>query len=167
MSKIEQIKELARPLLDRHSCDLVQATLRQEQQGRVLRLMVEKRGSDPLEGSGVNHALCASISRDMGTLLEAEDFMGDEFVLEVSSPGIERPLIDPVDFERFKGHKAMIKTRQTIDRAKRFTGVISDADQNRVCVELTNGTKTEIPFESITKANLVFDSSVFEVKTGE
>jgi ribosome maturation factor RimP len=167
MSKIEQIKELARPLLDRHDCDIVLATLRREPQGRVLRLLVEKKGSDPSKGSGVNHALCAAISRDMGTLLDAEDFISDSFVLEVSSPGIERPLIGPEDFERFKGHKAMIKTMQTIDRSKRFTGVISDADQNRVCVELTNGVRTEIPFKLITKANLVFDSSVFEGKTGE
>jgi len=45
--------------------------------------------------------------------------------------------------------------------------VIGDVDRNRVCIELTNGTRTEVPFELITKANLVFDSSVFEVKTGE
>lgn len=168
MTDTVQLQNAALPIVKRHGCDLVTLTFIREKPGWVLRLMVEKSGSDPAVGSGVDLQLCSSISRELGELIETQNLIDKAFVLEVSSPGIERPLTCEADFVRFANRVAKIKTRQAVDGKKKFQGKLLGADSSMVRVELNGGKKVvEIPHDLIAKANLVFDPSMLKTKSGE
>jgi len=167
MSKLDEIERVALPVVERHGCELVQVSFNREAQGRVLRLLVERKGSDPATGSGVDHALCASISRELSDAVEAWDSADAPLVLEVSSPGIERPLVRPADYERFAGRPVRMRTIRVVDGRKRFTGLLGGLDAGAVTVLLDDGGRAVIPLELITKANLVFDPGGVKVKAGE
>jgi ribosome maturation factor RimP len=97
------------------------------------------------------------VSTQIGTVLDVEDFIHAAYTLEVSSPGIERGLYKPADYERFTGSTAKIKTRIAISNQRNFRGVISGiANGNVVFDDRTSG-RIEIPLESIAKANLEVD----------
>lgn len=166
MASIAEIEAIALPILDRQGCDLVQATFRRERAGWVLRLLVEKRGADPQQGSGVDLALCAAVSRDLGTALDAADIIDRAYTMEVSSPGIERPLTRIEDYRRFAGRRAAIKTRQPIGGRRRFQGVLRGVSSNGVLLETTEGGSITIPADTINKANLVFETENLEMKPG-
>ena len=167
MSRVDEIKEITLPVVERHGCDLVQLTLRNEKQGRVLRLLIEKKGSDPFTGCGVDHAVCASISRDLSDALEVEGPIDGAFTLEVSSPGIERPLVSPEDYTRFAGRPVTIKTSRAHEGRKRFKGTLEGSKDGMVTLRLEGGGNAKVPFDLISKANLVFDPKAIETKTGE
>ncbi|MCU0661472.1 MAG: ribosome maturation factor RimP [Myxococcota bacterium] len=149
------IEALLIPVLDRHGCDLVLGTLRREEPGLVLRLLIERRGSDPDTGSGVDLGLCRSISVDVSALLDAQDTIAERYTLEVSSPGIERPLAKPEDFVRFVGRLILVKTRQAIEKRKRFEGVLRGLVSEEIVLE-TEGEQQRIPLSLVSQANLVF-----------
>ena len=157
MTSLEQIEAVAKPVLERHTCELVLATYRRERVGWVLRLLVEKRGADPDQGSGVDHALCRSISRDLGTALDAGDVVDRAYVLEVSSPGIERPLTRLDDYERFSGRRARLKTRRAIDGRRKFKGVLHGVAAGAIQLRTDDGELVSLDPELVEKANLVFE----------
>ena len=157
MTKPDQIIAVANPVLEQHSCDLVQLTFRRERAGWVLRLLVERRGADPARGSGVDHALCRSISRDLSTALDAGDTIDKAYVLEVSSPGIERPLTRLEDYERFCGRRARVKTRRAVDGRRKFKGVLDGVAAGEIRLRKDNGEVVSFDPELIEKANLLFE----------
>ena len=161
MTDIGELENVTRTVLESRECDLVQLTFSREKPGWVLRVLVEKKGSDPRTGSGVDHSLCAGISRELDELLESGNFIDRAFLLEVSSPGIERPLVGENDFVRFAGRRAQVRTKQAIDGRKRFLGNILETDSDGVRLGLKDSKKeVRIPFDSIAKANLVFESEL-------
>ena len=91
----------------------------------------------------------------MSVLLDVEDPISESYVLEVSSPGIERPLVKASDFERFKGQEIRLTTTEKIETRRKFVGFIRDFE-NRVLTLDCQGVLCEIPFEKIRKANLVY-----------
>lgn len=158
MAEIDNVQQIAQRIAGEHGYSLVLASFVREQPGWVLRVLVEKIGSDPMTGSGVDHAVCARISHQLGDLIEAENLIDKAFVLEVSSPGIERPLVTPADYERFKGREARFKLRDAVDNRRKVQGVILDANAERVRIESGKSkTVVELPFAIIQKANLVFN----------
>ena len=163
----EKLESMLLPVIERYGCDLVLLTFRKERLGMVLRLFVEKKGDDAKRGSGVDHKLLSSISRDIDTLLEVEEIIDSKFVLEVSSPGIERPLVRLDDYRRFSGRKAKLQTSSTIDGQKKFKGVLRGVESDSVELEIKVDKKVSIPFDLIKKANLVFDIEEIGRKTGE
>ena len=101
---------------------------------------------------------CASLSRALSEVLEAADPLPDEFVLEVSSPGIDRPLTSESDFARFAGHDARVEMAEPVNGRRRFKGVLIGRDGADVLMDVTNDKGTErvrLPFMSITEAKLV------------
>ncbi len=156
MALPEKIEAIVGEVLERHACELVHATLRVERGGLVLRLLVEKSGSDPDSGSGVDHRLLSSVSRDLGARLEVEEAIERAYTLEVSSPGVERPLTKDQDFVRFAGRPARVKTREPIDGRRAFQGVLEGIEGTEVIVSCEKN-RYRIPRGLIKKANLVFD----------
>jgi ribosome maturation factor RimP len=118
--------------------------------------------------SGVTHEDCASFATDFGTVLDIEDLIpGAEYTLEVSSPGLERKLLKPADYERFRGSLIKLQTFTPVDANRHFTGRLTAFDGTTLTLDLsaikqkgkakkTITTQTvEIPFTNIEKANLV------------
>lgn len=151
------IDAVVSPVLDRYACDLVLGTFGREHEGLILRLLIERKNTDHDSGSGVDHKLCSSISRDIGSVLEVEDTITKAFTLEVSSPGIERPLVKPEDFERFSGRRMTAKLREAIDSRYRFTGELMGLHEGSVVVKLERDREVSIPLDKIKKAHLVYD----------
>lgn len=167
MSLTEQIENAIHSVIERYGCALVQSTFRREKGGMVLRVLIEKDGTDPAQGSGVDLALCASINRDLGTLLDVEDIISQAYTLEVSSPGIERPLIQPKDFERFAGRIISLKTKKALDGRRRFKGTLKGLTGNSVNLSTRDSENVSIPLELVQKANLVFEPKGFEANAGD
>lgn len=118
---------------------------------RVLRIYIDKP-------SGISHADCERISVEVGTILDVEDVVpGGRYVLEVSSPGIERKLAKPGDFERFLGRKARIVLREPLQQRRRWEGVLAGFAEGIITLEPAPGQKICIPLEQVEKANLKFE----------
>jgi ribosome maturation factor RimP len=167
MKDIGHLGEIAQKIAARHACDVVQVIYRREQPGWVLRVLIERHGADPRTGSGVDHSLCGAVSRDLGEAIDVEDAIIDSFVLEVSSPGIERPLTRIADYARFAGRRARVETAAPVGGRKRFDGRIGGVRGEDVTVEQDEGGVAIIPFEKIAKAHLVYDMSEVVSKAGE
>ncbi|MCK4501929.1 MAG: ribosome maturation factor RimP [Desulfuromonadales bacterium] len=154
---IERIEALVTPILTDLGCELVDIEYQQEQRGWVLRFLLDKEG-------GINLDACAAASREIGSLLDVEDVIPTAFNLEVSSPGLERPLKKAGDFERFSGQPAKIKTVSSIDpdesgkNRKTFIGTLSGFDNGDVLLQLKkDGDTIRIALHLIDKANLIFE----------
>jgi ribosome maturation factor RimP len=144
---IKQVEALAEPLCDSEGLELVHVEYQRESAGRILRLYIDRAGGVTLDD-------CVNVSRQLNDLLDVYlDGIGS-YNLEVTSPGPERPLSKPKDYERFKGRRAKIKTWQPINDQKNFTGIILGAAADQI--KLSSNEKTVvIPFGDISKARLV------------
>jgi ribosome maturation factor RimP len=115
----------------------------------VLQIMAERA-----DGAGMTVDDCADISRSVSALLDAEDPIAGAYTLEVSSPGIDRPLTRPRDFERFAGFDARIETHESIAGRRRFKGRLLGLEAGVVSLAVDEDT-VRLPIEAIAKARLV------------
>lgn len=144
---VEKIQGFVENLLPSMDLELVEIQYRQENTGWVLRLFV-----DGPDGIGVDQ--CARVSRELSTFLEVEDLIQHAYSLEVSSPGLERPLHSSADFKRYAGKKARIKLRHPIDGQKIFIGLVGESDEKEVELLFEDGTSNRFLMENIRKARL-------------
>jgi ribosome maturation factor RimP len=114
--------------------------------------MIDKDG-------GVTHADCEGVSRQLGELLDAEDIIPGEqgYTLEVSSPGVDRPLLKPADFTRAVGQKIRIQLREAREKRKRFDGTLEAFDGARLQLNLGAGQRLEASLPEIEKANIKYE----------
>jgi len=148
----ERLIVLIEPLLERLGYELVELEYSAGRAHGALRLFIDKA-----EGVGVGD--CERVSREVSALLDVEDPIAGAYSLEVSSPGIDRPLTRPKDYERFLGHEAKVETNAPIDGRKRFKGPIKSVDAN--AVELTvEGADIRVPFGAVHKAKLVLTDAL-------
>lgn len=122
----------------------------------LLRLRIDRAGSEPGR-SGVTVADCAAVSRAVGAMLEETSEAPADYILEVSSPGVERPLVRARDYRRFAGHEATLRGYGPLAGGRRrLTGtVLGLADDARVALEV-DGERVEVPLEAIARAHLVY-----------
>ncbi|NNG03453.1 MAG: ribosome maturation factor RimP [Inquilinus sp.] len=116
----------------------------------VLQVMAER-----IDRAAMTVDDCARISRAASALLDVEDPVEGSYALEVSSPGIDRPLVRRTDFERFAGHLARVETRAPVEGRKRFRGVVRGLDGDDVVLEAEDGERALVPFDEIQRAKLV------------
>ena len=121
----------------------------------ILRIRIDKEGTTPEQGVTLED--CTKVSRGVEEFLDAKEDLSERYVLEVSSPGVERPLVKPRDFERFAGKDVAVKTGHAVgDRGKRVEGVLRGLSGNdEVKIEVGNDV-IRIPRSDIKKAHLVF-----------
>ena len=118
-----------------------------EGEGWVLRIFIDSE-------TGVSLDHCSNVSRELGRYLDVEDFIDHAYYLEVSSPGLERPLRSTEEFRRFCGKKAKVKLHDAIDGEKVFEGVIEEVVDGQIHLKLDAGRSMTFSFEMINKARL-------------
>ncbi len=144
---VKKVEEFTTGLLPSMGLELVEVQYRQEGHGWVLRLFI-----DGANGVGIDE--CTKVSREMNVFLDVEDFIPHAYHLEVSSPGLERPLLKAEDYKRFAGKKARIKVRHPIDGQKVFIGRIGTSDELGFELILEDGTLLRFQLDQIRKARL-------------
>lgn len=154
-----RLEEVVDAVCTAHGLRLVDARF-VTQRGAVLKVLIERPGESD-GGSGVTLSDCQAVSRDLSTALDVEDdaVPNGAYRLEVSSPGLERPLLRAADYVRFEGREAKVTTKAPIDGRRNFTGVLSgtSGEGEGISVRMqVEGNELEIPFAMITKAHLLF-----------
>ena len=143
---IKQVETVALPVLKELGIELVEVQYRREQTGWILRLVIDKQ-------DGISLGDCAAVSREISQLLDIEDFVDQTYNLEVSSPGLNRPLKCMAEFERFVGRKAKIKTKEPISGEHVFIGTINKTEGESIVLEV--GTReVTILFSQVARARL-------------
>ena len=143
-----------------HGLEIFDVQLRREPIGMVLRVVIDRPDTGGVEtiDESVGIADCQRVSQDLSALLDVEDEfgqddLGETYTLEVSSPGLDRPLRHERDYRRFAGRLAKIVTTEPIERQSAFAGRIKGVDEGAVVLE--EGRKTHrVPLERIKRANL-------------
>jgi ribosome maturation factor RimP len=151
--------------------EVVEVELRGSGKARMLRIVIDKVPAPGAGGSdqliGVTHEDCAILSREVGTILDVEDVIpGNSYLLEVSSPGLDRKLFRAADYERFTGSKVKLKTRTPVNGNQHFEGRLQSFHDGRLTLEVgatqkkarpgDPGPQTlEIELANVEKANLV------------
>jgi ribosome maturation factor RimP len=151
----QKVLALAEPLVEAlvadEGCELVDITYQREPQGWVLRIYIDRPG-------GVTVDDCQAVSRQVGDMLEGKDVLRYAYNLEVSSPGLNRPLKKAADFERFAGQRVRIKTSAAVEGRKNFSGKLTGYADGLVCLEI-DGENVRLPLDSIGKAHIEYDFS--------
>jgi ribosome maturation factor RimP len=147
---VEKLIALTEPVLTGQGYELVDLEWKNESGGWVLRFFIDKPG-------GVGLDDCADMSHLLSATLDVSDLIQPAYSLEVSSPGLDRPLRKESDFVRFVGKKAKIKTRRPIGESRRnFSGILLSAEAGIIRIDVGDQV-CEVPVEAVEKANLVFD----------
>ena len=146
---VRRLIQLVGPVVEGFGCELVELQFRREAPGWVLRRVI-----DNANGIGIDD--CARISREVAHLLEVEDPIEQSYSLEVSSPGLDRPLKSERDFLRCKGKKAKVVVREPIDGQNQCIGLIEDVTEESVTLRTEHGIM-DIPFTRMKKARLVIE----------
>ena len=149
-SVVERVCRIAEQAAIDHGVELVHAEVAGPEGHPIVRVFIDKPG-------GVTHEDCSEISTQIGTVLDVEDFIHSAYTLEVSSPGLERGLYKPQDFDRFAGSAAKLKTRIAINNQRNFRGQIIGIEGGEVVFDDRTSGRLRIPFDSIVKANLEVD----------
>src|SRR5271155_1668207 len=169
--ELDRVREIAERVAASSGLEVVDLEFRGSGNARMLRVFLDKPGAasgDPL--AGVTHGDCANFSREFGTILDVEDAVPASYTLEVSSPGLDRKLTKPADFERFTGSRMKVMTRQPVNNNRFFEGRLESFSEGRLTLDLSASSKKSrkkmgavadqeqkirIEFANVEKANLV------------
>ncbi|HEY1658099.1 MAG TPA: ribosome maturation factor RimP [Candidatus Sulfotelmatobacter sp.] len=179
--ELDRVREIADRVAASSGLEVVEVEFRGSGKARMLRVFLDKpgtagsgtsgavTGNDPL--GGVTHGDCVNFSREFGTILDVEEAVpGESYTLEVSSPGLDRKLTKPSEFERFTGSRIKVMTRNPVNNNRFFEGRLESFRDGRLTLDITvaskksrkkmnasadQGQKLEIEFANVEKANLV------------
>ena len=155
MDTESRVVGLIEPSLDALGYDLVRVRLGGGEH-RTLQIMAERKDRREMTVED-----CAHISRNISAILDVEDPIAGAYDLEVSSPGIDRPLVRKDDFERFTGHMARIETARPLDGRKRFKGRIAGLSGENAVIDCGDAAAS-IPYDQIARAKLVLTDELIE-----
>jgi len=146
-----KIEEIAQRVVESEGMELVEVEIKGGGAQRLVRISIDKP-------AGVTHADCELVSQQVGTILDVEDVVpGGRYTLEVSSPGVERKLLKPQDYERFQGKKAKITLRDPMEGQRHWEGTLAGLAGGAVALEVGPGKTIRFPFEQVLKAHLKFE----------
>jgi ribosome maturation factor RimP len=152
---VSRVTGFVEPLVASIGMELVDVEYRREGRAMVLRLSVDREG-------GVSLDDCAQVSRELSAILDVEDFIEGYYTLEVSSPGLNRPLKKTADYDRYRGRLVRVKTFELLpddagNPRKTFLGELLGLDGMNVRIKLKEGQTAVIPLDKVAKANLEFE----------
>jgi len=145
-----QVAAVARPLAEAEGLELVAVEYQREAGGWVLRVYLDTPGGVTLED-------CQRVSEQLGDLLDVEDLVDHAYTLEVSSPGLDRPLVAEADFARFAGRTIRLQTEAPVEGQRRFRGRLLGIAGGTVRLEVDGGRQVAIPHAAIERARLVVE----------
>jgi ribosome maturation factor RimP len=143
-----RITELAEQVAASMEMEIVLIEIKGDENRSVVRAYIDKPNGITLDD-------CEKYSKRFSVVLDVEDWITFSYVLEVSSPGINRPLVKKADFERFTGKEAKVKTRRPVDGQRNFKGKLSGVRENSIELEIVSGKRISIELMDIEKANLI------------
>ncbi len=144
---LRRIEDIVAPTIVGMGYELVRVSM--SRGGGTLQIMIE-----PADGRPMDVEDCATLSRALSAVLDVEDPIATNYTLEVSSPGIDRPLTRPKDYARWAGHLARFETALPVDGRRRFKGVVLGLENDIVRLKLDDGTETRLALSAITRAKL-------------
>jgi ribosome maturation factor RimP len=146
-----KIEEIAKRVADSSGLELVEVEVKGGGNQRFVRISIDKP-------EGVTHGDCEAVSHQVGTILDVEDVVpGGRYTLEVSSPGLERKLLKPQDYQRFQGKKANLTLRDAVNGRRNWDGTLGGLEDGQVLIETAPGQTMRFPLEQVQKANLKFE----------
>jgi ribosome maturation factor RimP len=151
---VERARELATQVASTHGLQIFDVQFRREGSGLVLRVQLDRPGPSATADDSVSVEDCAKVSRDLSAVLDVEDVIASQYTLEVSSPGLDRPLRHADDYERFTGRRAKLVMREAVDGQKFWKGILSGVDGGDVLIDSDDGRRHRVPLAVITRANL-------------
>ena len=143
---VDRVRAISEPIVSDEGMELVDVEYRRESRGWVLRLYLDKEGGVTLDD-------CTRISQEVGRSLDVEDFIQIPYTLEVSSPGLSRPLKTEKDFMKYRQSLIKVKTLDPIQNRRQFKGRLLRVSANQVEMEVEGGI-FQIPLSNVAKANL-------------
>jgi len=146
----KKTEEILIPLVEEYGYELVDVEYVKEGGTWYLRAYIDKPGGISIED-------CEMVSRRLSDILDEKDYIDDSYILEVSSPGLGRPLKKEKDFKRSIGKEVEVRTYRMIDKQKEFTGILKAYDKDSVTVELEDGTEKNFDKGDVALIRLAFD----------
>jgi ribosome maturation factor RimP len=161
-SVVDQVRTIASRIAGSYGLDIFDVQYRREGPGMVLRIQIDRPGSGATAEESVSVEDCARVSRDLSAVLDVEDVIPAAYTLEVSSPGLDRPLRGPAEYNRFTGRRAKLVMREAIDGQMFFKGRLAgtedgpngDGALTAVMIVTDDGRTHRVPLGAITRANL-------------
>ena len=154
MQPLEQIRAIAERVAASRGLEIWDIQSRREASGHVVRVFIDRPGPAATAADCVSIEDCEEVNREIGTILDIEDPLPFAYTLEVSSPGLDRPLRAPDDYRRFAGRRAKIVVREPVDNQKAFAGRLGGVDGGDVLLEAARGRTHRLPLRLITRGRL-------------
>jgi ribosome maturation factor RimP len=151
---VEQVRALAGRVAGTLGLEIFDVQFRREAGGMVLRVQVDRPGPAATAEDSVSVDDCAIVSRDLSAVLDVEDVVPTAYTLEVSSPGLDRPLRGLADYRRFTGRRAKVVMREAVDGQSFWKGRLEGVDGGDVIIVDDDGRRHRVPLSIITRANL-------------
>lgn len=154
MQPLEQLRAIAERVAASRGLEIWQIQSRREAVGYVVRVFIDRPGPSATPEESVSIEDCEQVNREISTILDVEDPLSFAFTLEVSSPGLDRPLRGAADYVRFAGRLAKIVVREAVDNQKAFEGRLRGLEREDVLLEAPNGRLHRLPMGLISRARL-------------
>ena len=154
MEPLAQIRAIAERVAGARGLDVWDIQSRREAVGHVVRVFIDRPGPAATAEESVSIEDCEQVNREMSTILDVEDPLTFAYTLEVSSPGLTRPLRDAGDYERFAGRLAKIVVREAVDNQKAFEGRLRGVEHGQVLLEGARGRVHKLPLTLIARGRL-------------
>jgi ribosome maturation factor RimP len=154
MQPLEQIRAIAERVAASRGLEIWDIQSRREASGHIVRVFIDRPGPAATPEESVSIEDCEHVNRELSTILDVEDPLPFAYTLEVSSPGLDRPLRDANDYQRFAGRLAKIVVSEPVDNQKAFAGRLRGVEENSVMLEAPNGRTHRLPMRLITRGRL-------------
>jgi len=154
MEPLAQVRAIAERVAASRGLEIWDIQSRRETSGHVVRIFIDRPGPAATPEESVSIEDCEQVNREMSTILDVEDPLPFAYTLEVSSPGLDRPLRSLADYARFAGRLAKVVVAEPVDRQTAFEGHLRGTDGDEVLLEASNGRTHRLPYRLITRGRL-------------
>jgi ribosome maturation factor RimP len=151
---VEAVHAIASRIAAAHGLEIFDVQFRREASGMVLRVRIDRPGPAATAEECVSVADCVDVSRDLSAILDVEDIVPTAYTLEVSSPGLDRPLRHADDYRRFAGRRAKIVLRERIGGQGFLKGRLAGVEDHDLLIDADDGMRHRVPLGVITRASL-------------